>query len=379
MTEQSQRTWVEAIRCHAREFARGLFRPSPASIFGAIFVAAALFGLCMWRITPAFVARHEGYFMRDALDNYVHLTGSTLRLVHSPPAEPACIVLGDSMIREAVSSEADLERIVGEKAGRPVSVHLLVADAMTQWEAVVVTDCIRGSVRGVVVLEMTPYNVALRGDDLHKRIRTPRLALDCQAEAIERKISKVERRPRLRNYFLDHYMFFAMRTEALRNLLTGPLSPPDHEVDERVPWTIAQWKREQQRITGWERHYDRFHLFNLALYQRMIDRLRQSGRISVVLLEGVLSPRMDELIDGDSRGSLRRRYRADVAGFARENSLEYWDIVRDMASEGKLSARDFQDYAHLQKKDARQRFTDELGTRLVDTLRRNRFLEAGRP
>ncbi|MGA2500905.1 MAG: hypothetical protein ABSH20_24470 [Tepidisphaeraceae bacterium] len=367
MPERMFGSWRDILRLHAAEFARGAFTPSLPAIIGAILTAGAIFGLAMWRITPAFVAERGGYLVRDREDVYAYLTAQTLRLARDRPAEPVCVLIGDSIIREAITSERELTREVCKKAGRTVSVHLLVAGGLSHWEAVSLTDCIRGRVHGVVAIEITPYNLTRKPRILLDLAQHPRLAVPSSAQSEECRLMHFASVYSLHNYFLDHYGFFAARVDALANLWSGPVQPPQHR-SLRL-WGADDWAKGQPQ---WELAYQQHHAGNLGIYGRMITRLRESGRLTIVLLEGPENPRLKKPgQSGDGSDPLQAGYRGDVAAFARDHALEYWDLV----ALAELKPEEFWDFDHIRSASARKRFTEVLATRLANSLCAANFME----
>src|ERR1041385_9096177 len=146
-----------------KEFAGGLTEPSLPALMGTIGVALMTAALCAWKLTPAFfTGRAANYLMKNSKDGDLYISSEVMRLMESPPNKPALIAIGDSMIRESISSADELRRDVAINGGIDMDVRLLLAGAVTQWEELAIADCLPGRIRGVVLLEVSPYNIATR-------------------------------------------------------------------------------------------------------------------------------------------------------------------------------------------------------------------------
>jgi len=341
-----------------KEFANGLVEPSLPALAGTFLVALMSAVLCAWKITPQFFAEGAAnYLMKNSKDGDLYLSSEVLRLVHSPPTKPALVAIGDSMMRESISSADDLRRDVLTQGGADVDVRLLVAGAVTQWEELAIADCLAGRVHGVVLLEVSPYNIATRKKPAANGAYQQRLAFTSNALDEEVRRAGVKVPGRWNNFFLDNWKFLAVRQDVLFHPMRPPVDAEAHPADRLVVWTDKQWQQKWKTIAGWVNTYEKNRDVNFEMYERMIHRLRESGLICVVLLEGVQSPRLDAKIQGspiDIR--IHAQYRQDMRQFAARQNVPYWDL----REEANLRAEDFVDYAHITDPQARSRYTQVL-------------------
>ena len=122
----------------------------------------------------------------------------------------------------------------------------------------------------------------------------------------------------------------------------------------------------QRRINGWKNQlaqgYYESAEANFDLIRLVIQRLKQSGRIQVVLVEEPFNPLGGEMLfESDFHKSIRADYETRVVALAKELDVEYWDI----ADAAELTATDFIDEFHMGNPAARQRFTEEFARRLA--------------
>jgi len=344
------------------EFIRGATRPSLGALLGAACVGAALLGVCAWGITPHLIATKPGYFEVDKRDEFAHLTARTLQIAESPVDGTSVVIIGDSSVREAISSPEDLEQQLLEKSGQHVTVKLLAAGGLTQWGTVAITDNIRDHIKGVVLLEISPYNLSMDEEPLTEYERT--VAVESEAFRDEIRKFGLTPPPHTGNYFIDNYRFFVARPACLWNLVYEPLNPPQHFIEHPRAWSRRQWARAYARVWAWVPHYDENKARNLAIYQRMIERLRKNRGITVALYETIESPQIQSLAHGSNDKKTKARYYTDMAAFLHENHLELLDV----ASEAEVGNRDFWDPFHMMTDNARRRYTAALANRLAELL-----------
>lgn len=353
------------LAMHGREFTAGLIRPSLAALCGALVVAAALVLLGITFVTPKRLAGRLGdYILTSPSDEYAWLTVKALRIHGSNDPTPAVAVIGDSTTREAISGRSELEEALGRELGRPAHAYVLSGGGLRAWEAAALTDQLPGHFHGLVVLEISPEALCLDQQFLGGLSHHPRLALDSAAFADELRIAGVRPRRRLGNYFLDHFEFFLARPRILVNLATHSIALHPHMVDHWREPTPQEWDRVISNMANWQADYAANHGANLAVYDRMIQRLRAGG-ISVALLEEVRNPRAEA--QGYASAQARRmleEYRTDVKRFADERGIAWWDLSKSAS----LLPDDFLDHTHLRSPAARQRFTRELAGRAAGVL-----------
>lgn len=364
----------DTLRMALNQFALGATRASLPALLGSVSVAALLFLLCLLELTPNTMATPAArIIVRKSRDHYGNVTLEALRLRRSPPQGLSVVLIGDSRVYEAIPRDHSLQDALSARLNTRVTVHILAAGALTQWEAVPIADSFGERVRGVVVLEISPFNVAMGGAAQHERIASPRVPLDSPALREEAHRAGETPPPQVGNYFLDHYSFFAGRV----NLL---LPMPDWYSQTRrglKEWTPSQWKRARAKINGWVRSYSRERSHNLDMYARMIHRLQVNPGVVVALLEGAENPRNRDLA-GKSTGARTdpyARYRQDMLQFAQRNDVAYWDISAD----AQLTESDFADFAHISNPLARARYTKVLTDRLAALISDKQLVQGVRP
>ncbi len=355
-----------------RQFAIGATCPSLPALLGAILVAVGLFVLCVLRVTPDTMATPVGQLMtRKTADAFGQLTVRTLCLRQSPPQGMSVVLIGDSMVYQAIPQAQALEQALRAHLHAQVPVHILAAGSLTQWEALPLTDVIGDRIHGVIVLEISPFNIAMDRADRHDRIARPRLALDSPSFLAEAMLAGEEPPRHTGNYFLDHYAFFATRVDSV---LTVP-AWYSQQTPALRNWTPSQWNRAESRIASWVKPYAHEAPRNMDVYARMINRLRQRPGIAVALLEGAENPRNEtiagQLIDTQAYA----RYRQDIGQFAERIGVPYWDI----AAMAQLTPDNFADYAHIANSLARRRYIGVLAEYLARLIVEKGLLEEAHP
>lgn len=357
----------DQLRSSVGQFVAGATHPSLPALAGTILVAVGLFVVCLIEVSPRTMANPAAQVLvKKSRDQYGHLTLNALRLRQSPPQEDCVVIIGDSMIYQAIPRPQSLEQDLRERIGGRVAVRTLAAGALTQWEAIVLTDSVQDWLHGVVVLEITPFNLSMGGNAQRERIAQPRLAIDSPSLLDETRRAGQAPRRALGNYFLDHYSFFATRVDSPFQLPAW-YSYPKHGLRT---WTDAQWSASEPRFTSWVKGFERESPHNLEIYGRMIARLKQNPRIKVALLEGAENPRNQEL----AGRAAYAKYRMVVTEFARREGVPYLDI----SAAAQLEASDFADYAHLASSKARARYAKALAEGLAEVMKDTRLDQGGR-
>lgn len=356
---------MNTIKLARAEFVRGATRPSAGALLGTLCVTAGLIALCAWRITPQLLANHPGYFELDERDEFPSLTAGALKIAVDPPDGIDAVIIGDSAIREAVTDPADLERLINQKTNRPVHVKFLAAGGLTQWGMIGVSDAIREHVKGVVLLEISPMNLGRPPEEAGDFTRV--VALPSEAYRDEVRAAGVRPPPGVGNYFLDNYRFFVARPAAVGNLFQGPVQSQQHQEEHKVPWSDKDWKRSFGRIWNWTASYDGNAARNLAIYRRMIERLRKNPDITVVLYKCIENPRnISQWRDKPAILDAVRKYDADVAAWRRKMTPGV--PLLDIGAEAQLVPEDFWDSFHMMDDKARARFTSKLAEDVVRLL-----------
>jgi hypothetical protein len=360
------------LRTAINQFALGATHPSLPALLGALGVAAALFVLCLLEVTPRTMAMPSAQFiLKKSRDRDGRVTLEVLRLRQAPPQGLNVVIIGDSMIYQAIPQPENLENALRARLHVPATVHILASGALTQWEAVPLADSLGEKFRGVVAVEISPFNVAMGGAAQKERIVHPRMALDSPAFRAE-AIRAGQMLPRQTGiYFLDHYSFFSTRVDSL-------LPMPDWYSPHKpglAEWTVSQWKGSRGKIVGWIKNYAREGPHNMDIYARMIQRLQAKPGVAVALLEGAQNPRNQTIAARPTEPHPYDRYREDMANFARRNGVAYWDI----AEAAHLTENDFADYAHLKDSAARKRYISALADRLASLIAEKGLVPGAHP
>jgi hypothetical protein len=350
-------------------FWRGATRASAAGLGGTLLVAAACFACCVWFITPDFIAAKGRYLVVDREDEYAALTAQVMRIARTEAPCYRAVVVGDSAVREALSSPGDIQRALNEKLQKKVRVDLLTTGGLTPWEALMALDVMGDRFDGgLVVLQMAPQLLA-NGPDMPRSLcTTPRVALSSAAFDRELRIWELAPPERTGNYFLDNYKFFAARPQAILNVARGPRELPPHMAESWRPPAAVEWQRAVNNMVRWRDGYAANREANLGLYRRLIGDL-QARSIQVALAEDIINPRAEAAIkEIPEVWELLEQYGQDVAELARGSGVAHWNL-RDEAG---LVPEDFLDHTHLRNPAARQRYTDVLSQHLA-------LLAASRP
>jgi hypothetical protein len=323
-------------------------------------------------LTPDLLAtKGYGYFLTDPSDDYAYLTSETLRIRKATSSRTSVAVLGNSFFQEALEANY-LKQELQDQTLQPITVYKLTAGGLFLWEELCILDNLPQQFQGMVILQMEPAFLSFERERLKGGItRHSRLALYCPAFDEEMQLAGVTPPQWTGNYFIDHYKFFVARLPALlKNLLTGPVPWSDHNAEQWRPPTKLQWERAVKNLGQWQQSYHAYRTANLGVYARLLQRLRSSGQIKVVLVEILINPRARSLIlassdtNSDTK-SLYEEYQTDMKRFAQEMNVPYLD----MTDTTELHADDFIDHIHLKSSQARKRYSAELARRLTEVLR----------
>jgi hypothetical protein len=356
-------------RNYWQAFLDGATQPSLPVLGGTLGVAVTIFGLMLTLLTPDLLAtKGYGYFLTDPSDDYAYLTSETLRIRKEAPSRASVALIGDSFFQEALHPKY-LERELQDQTHQPITVYKLAVGGLFLWEEICILDNIRHQFQGVIVLHVQPPLLSQGREHLKGGItRHSRLALYCSAFDAEMQLAGISPPKWTGNYFIDHYKFFVARLPALlKNLITGPVPWSDHNAEQWRPPTKQQWDRAVNSLVRWQKDYRRNREANFGVYARLLQLLRSSGKIQVVLVETTINPRAYSLITAipDTK-RFYEEYQTDMNRFAQEQNVPYWDIgtVANL-----LHTEDFIDHIHIKSPQARKRYAAELARRLTEVLR----------
>ena len=347
-------------------FRAGCMAPSLTSLIGAVLVCGLWIGWCAVHITPRWVARHATLLTTSRKDEMPTLGAKAVRLGITPPPGPTLVLVGNSSLREALTSEPDLARRLSAAAGKPLGVTLLAAGGIGHLDEVALTDQFLGRLHGAIALEISQYELSV--DPAGVR-RTPgEVAHDfpCPSEARRLELQRMGVRTPwpLHNFFLDSRTFFAARADRIFSYPRDNFEVRQHLFETRPPWSEKDWRGPvaRQMIGRWEASYLPNRTTNFAIYARLLRRLRDAG-LRPSLLQMVENPRNDSPGFSHHPGEgLRQQYLADLRAFAASQNVL---LVEGLAAEAALSPTDFSDYVHLRAHNARTRYTQCLAARLA--------------
>ena len=114
-------------------------------------------------VTADRFARATGRFAESSDDEFPFVKARTMRIAaHGSETDPYRVILiGDSAISEAITSPQNLESRIAKKLGHRVALTPLMAGGLNQLEAVDLCAVLRGHMRGEVILQISPYNLAM--------------------------------------------------------------------------------------------------------------------------------------------------------------------------------------------------------------------------
>jgi hypothetical protein len=322
-------------------------------------VLVALLAASVMMITPKHLARIDArYLMTVEEDNYTEISLRAFRIAQEGPKPFAVAMFGTSLMREAISDEAVIGQAASAGLGRPAAVYYLPAKALSIYEDVSLMDLVGRDFSGIVILQISPYQL-LEGKKIGQVIiDSPRLAFHTPAEDDELRQSGLSVPARSGVYLLDNWRFCAARINPtlVRGLIVGPDTLPRHHYQEGDRLTAAQWPDRMRLIRSWwlPEDYDANRQATAARINRMAERLRRSGHVEIVLLEGLHNPDLDTEIFGPKTLDKHRNF---VRGWADEQHFHYWDLQ----DEAGIVPADFHDEGHLQSRAAQQRYTETLG------------------
>ncbi|MDB5321400.1 MAG: hypothetical protein JWN40_3031 [Phycisphaerales bacterium] len=347
-----------------RQWVDGVSTPSLGALAGALLVVAALFISGALLVTPKVMANRSELFAANSQDEFAFVTAHALKIASAPATGLSVTVIGDSSLREAITSPEVLARLVSLDAGRPIVANLLAAGGLNHFDEVALSDLLRDHLRGVILLEISP-NALNWSRPILDTTTLDRLGFKSRTLDHELRMAGVKRPHRVGNYFLDNYQFFAARSSNVTHLFNASCEARQHLIDESGRWSDTKWKREGRKIVGWEQHFGRFEEANLDVYRRMIDRLRRNPALRVGLIETVENPRAQTQWAGFARDrTARARYKADLIRLAESDKVPILGLVE----EAELRPDDFIDYIHVYDSGARARFTRVLAHRVANLL-----------
>jgi hypothetical protein len=344
----------------------GLRADSLAAIVGALVVCAGWIAFAAWKVTPGWVAAHSALLTTGIHDELPELGSKTLALALSPPSGRMIVLVGDSSLREAVTTESDLASCMAKEIGHPEPTVMLTAGGLTIFDEVAVLDQLSGRIHGAVVVEISEFQLSMSPATVRETPEAFVHSLPFVSDACREELTKagVALPPLLHNYFFDNYPFFAARIDSLVRFRPAYRVQP-HFLDEHAPWTMHEWRSRPAavRLRGWEATYRQSRDVNFGIYARMLGRLRMAG-LQPCLLRMVENPQTELLCKGPEL-RLRQEYAEDVRRFAKSQGVP---LIEDLEKIAELRPKDFTDYVHLRTNAARVRYTACLARCVAEAL-----------
>ena len=304
--------------------------------------------------------------MADTADVYPILKAQALKVAADRKSLKTyrVVLIGDSGIREALSSVADLQRRIGRRTHQRIQIVPLVAGGLTQLDAVDLCGVLRGHMRGQVILEVSPYWMSKGHDrELFDRV-IDRIGFDSEDLADEFQRAGLPRPRWSSNFFLRNIRFMLSRTDAFMRGLRRYPPPPLHNPHRLQPGSQAL-ARDEHRVFHACREIRERSPDYVGVYERMIQRLQDSG-VQVTLLEAPLNPRL-LTPHGEQSGlppSIMKFYYHTRAALCADTNTHFWDLNRQSA----FSSADFADAYHINRDSARARFTNALASHIAASV-----------
>ena len=345
----------------------GAVTPSFAGLVGMCLVAAGLLGVCVWWATPERLTRLDHrYFMTVHLDDYTVVSFAAMRAAVEGPKPFAVALFGDSSFNAAMPDTETMEQALTDALGQPAPVHSLAAKGMNFIEAAGVMDYIGEGFNGIVVIQMDMFHLSQTPHQQAILLDAPRLAID--TPVYDEELSRVAgRRPwRTGVYLLDHWKFYAYRLNehAVKNILLGPTPLPLG----RRPMSAEQWRTADHNVRAFAKEHLSQRDRNASIINRMVQRLRDRGRVEIVILETPTNPRRRRLISDELFEDHQRHLKDWIAS----QGLHYWDLQDEAA----LEAEDFYDYVHVSSPQGQRRFSEALAGRVSELAKQWRAQES---
>ena len=309
--------------------------------------------------------RHQ----HDDAVKIVHRVGEVRR---SNSTNPWIYVLGGSSMREAVTSEADFERLMSEEHGQVVQVAVLASAFRSFAQCAAVIESLP-SESGIVVLGVNFSRFAwdekkaraqLSGDPLLLKSTWfdidsfgPRPHDDDASLAL--KLNRAmfgwnSLQPGMARYMkdfwqLNHDRLFAFslpdrQYDQHRYTMTKRRSSPEKKAKSLQNW-------QTRRATAMEKNL----AFNLSMLKTLLMQSKAKG-LPIVVVEQTL----DHGTIQQSLNDVMTRYKTPLADLTRQLGVPYLDFESEIG----LESDDFGDLAHLSDRPGRLRYMRALGSEL---------------
>jgi hypothetical protein len=355
-------------------FWQGLSAPSLASCIGAFAIAALELVLCCVLVTPQRLAAIDSkILMENPHDDFARITLNALRMRYRPRDGLNVAYVGSSTARQALlhsESPGLIQDYLAAQLGERVSFHFLCTDAERLEEAIVLSDQLPPSFRGVVVVMVSDYRDEDRNRMLRERdgVKSPPartgLALYSPDDDAFAASEGEPTAGKTGIYFLDFFPFFAVRRVVGARLYRVE---PKHDGPAGGLTPQQQALLARRMVKVWD-HVGRDYAARpkLALLNKdapILEALVASWKahgVTGILLEAPDNPKFDELKEG-----MREVYVREMPLFAARLGVEYWDLNPEV----ELKGTDFADHVHLFDRAARFKFQAAFVRRLAKFMK----------
>jgi hypothetical protein len=305
--------------------------------------------------------------LRTWNDDYVKTSYDTAMLKLHPPRRPAVYIMGGSSVREAFTTERNVERKIAAAGGGPASVHVLSSVRQNLGESFAIVDNLPPSERAICVIGVNFERFVYDPPTVEAQLGGRQLLLDSPGlrgyvfARYHRGLTTPTILPGIMDYVSG--WFEKHRSELLRGRLPR-VRYVLHRVYQGHPWSngskraaVARLVREQVAPGA---GFDRNSRYNLALLDEIVKAAQAKG-FTVVLLE---LPSNRAFVR-HSFDRVLRIYRPAIAQLARRRGIEY---LRSPSRQAFVDA-DFRDLTHLVE-SGRAKYEAAFVRALVPLLRR---------
>jgi hypothetical protein len=258
-----------------------------------------------------------------------------------------------------IEEEGRLAEMVAENTGKAApSVYNLSADGLDAWGMRALVEQLHLSSDPVFVLGI---NAGVLSSEIHVTSIIWSEILDSEARSVGLKVPY-----RTGIFLIDNWKGFLPRLLfIIRNLfITGPQLFGD-PLD--APWLQAMnrpeiWQVEIDNLPQLMREYESNKPLNLAIFARIIAKLKARANVSFILLEAPINPRWyDEPVGKKFFESLHN----DLRQFAAQHGMSYLSATKEAA----LLSNDFVNYkGHIGSRGGRERCTRVIASQVANLM-----------
>jgi hypothetical protein len=355
---------VEKLSVIWAALASGLLKPSlVAAIIALVSCGGAIIAADLLITEDSMMGPDAAVYAQDPLDDYCYATSDALRFLRHPPTGDHVALIGTAAMREALETDQQIAGRIERGYGKAIPVIDFMSGGQSGIEMAALADSLGRDYQGVVVLGISFSRLAADSSELGTLVREPRLAFISPAGDAEIRAAGFEPPHRTGNYLIDNYKFFVARYRSiLWHLISG--TRPLHDSRTylgRPPADEKQWASDSAILKARIAHYEERADNNLGAMDRLIRMFPDRNKVRIVLLEIPLNPRAAADIVGQS---FVDAHRARMQAFAQREGVLYWDLNETAG----LTTDDFQDWAHINRASAKDRWTGQLVDRLIPLI-----------